>query len=398
MSGFVEQALTISDDLSTAVMKGFNPKSIPVFTKLSQEFATFDRWFSSLPGPTQPNRLFVYSATSHGATSHNKWHLAKGYPQKTIFDSLHEDGLDFNVYFENAPTTLFYRNMRKLKYVRKFHKYGTFLDHARDGRLASLSVIEPRYFDMKGKPANDDHPSHDIANGQKLVKEVYEALRSSPQWNESLLVITYDEHGGFYDHVVTPYTGIPNPDGILGQDNFGFDRLGVRVPTIVVSPWIKRGTVVNKPKGPAENSEFEHSSIPATIKKMFNLTSGFLTQRDAWAGTFEGVVTELTSPRTDCPLVLPDVPPLRTTQADEDRYVSEFQSEIVELASTLNGDHSLNIESLETKRRMKVKEADGYVDRAISSFFKACEEAISMGLEESTIVNLEASDTTTGAP
>ena len=101
-----------------------------------------------------------------------------------------------------------------------------------------------RYFDLKGKPANDDHPSHDVANGQKLVKEVYEALRSSPQWNDSLLLVTYDEHGGFYDHVVTPYVGVPNPDGIIGPgpSNFAFDRLGVRVPAIAVSPWIKRGT------------------------------------------------------------------------------------------------------------------------------------------------------------
>lgn len=144
MSGFVEQALTVSEDLASTVMKGFSPQSIPIFATLAQEFAVFDRWFSSLPGPTQPNRLFVYSATSHGATNHNKWDLAKGYPQKTIFDSLNEDGLDFNIYFETAPTTLFYRNMRKLKYIRKFHKYSTFLDHARDGKLASLSVIEPR--------------------------------------------------------------------------------------------------------------------------------------------------------------------------------------------------------------------------------------------------------------
>jgi phospholipase C len=105
-------------------------------------------------------------------------------------------------------------------------------------------VIEPSYFDLKRMPANDDHPSHDVANGQKFVKEVYEALRASPQWNETLLVITYDEHGGFYDHVKTPYVNIPSPDGNTGPapSFFKFDRLGVRVPTIMVSPWIKKGT------------------------------------------------------------------------------------------------------------------------------------------------------------
>ncbi|MBA0589168.1 hypothetical protein Gorai_017931, partial [Gossypium raimondii] len=245
MSGFVEQALSMSKNLSETVMKGFRPESVPVYAALVKEFAVFDRWFSSIPGPTQPNRLFVYSATSHGSTSHVKKQLAHGYPQKTIFDSLHENGKDFGVYFQNIPTTLFYRSLRKLKYVFKFHQFDLkFKKDARKGKLPSLTVIEPRYFDLKGLPANDDHPSHDVANGQKLVKEVYEILRASPQWNQTLLVITYDEHGGFYDHVHTPYINVPSPDGNTGPapSFFKFDRLGVRVPTIMVSPWIKKGT------------------------------------------------------------------------------------------------------------------------------------------------------------
>ncbi|KAK7827543.1 non-specific phospholipase c2 [Quercus suber] len=139
-----------------------------------------------------------------------------------------------------------------------------------------------------------------------FVKEVYETLRASPQWNETLLVITYDEHGGFYDHVPTPVSGVPNPDGIVGPQpfNFKFDRLGVRVPTIVISPWIEKGTVVHGPKGsPFPTSEYEHSSIPATVKKLFNLSSPFLIKRVEWAGSFEGFVTVQTKkePRTDCP-------------------------------------------------------------------------------------------------
>lgn len=245
MTGFVEQALNMSENLSETVMKGFKPENLPVYAALVREFAVFDRWFSSIPGPTQPNRLFVYSATSHGSTSHVKKQLAFGYPQKTIFDSFHENGLDFGIYFQSIPSTLFFRNLRKLKYIFKFHQYDwKFKRDARNGKLPSLTVIEPRYFDLKGFPGNDDHPSHDVANGQKLVKEVYETLRSSPQWNETLLIITYDEHGGFYDHVQTPYVNVPNPDGNTGPAPyfFKFDRLGVRVPTIMVSPWIKKGT------------------------------------------------------------------------------------------------------------------------------------------------------------
>ncbi|KAL1301339.1 hypothetical protein HN51_045979 [Arachis hypogaea] len=397
MSGFVEQALSLSQNLSETVMKGFRPESVPIYATLVREFAVFDRWFSSIPGPTQPNRLFVYSATSHGSTSHIKKQLAKGYPQKTIFDSLHENDLDFGIYFQNIPTTLFYRNLRKLKYIWKFHQYDfKFKKDARDGKLPPLTVIEPRYFDLTGIPANDDHPSHDVANGQMLVKEVYETLRASPQWNESLLIITYDEHGGFYDHVKTPFENIPSPDGNTGPAPyfFKFDRLGVRVPTIMVSPWIKKGTVVSRAKGPTENSEFEHSSIPATIKKMFNLSSNFLTHRDAWAGTFEHIVGELSSPRTDCPVTLPDVTPLRKTEAKEDGKLSEFQSEVVQLAAVLNGDHFLSSFPDEMSKKMSVKEAHGYVKGAVSRFIRASKEAIKLGADESAIVDMRSSLTT----
>lgn len=105
-------------------------------------------------------------------------------------------------------------------------------------------VVEQRFFDLLSIPGNDDHPSHDVSEGQKFIKEVYEALRASPQWPEMLFVIIYDEHGGFYDHVPTPVTDVPSPDDIVGPEpyNFKFDRLGVRVPAILISPWIERGT------------------------------------------------------------------------------------------------------------------------------------------------------------
>ncbi|KAL9239370.1 hypothetical protein vseg_013701 [Gypsophila vaccaria] len=397
MTGFVEQALSMPDTkVLDTVMKGFKPENLPVLAKLVEEFAVYDRWFAGMPGPTQPNKLFVYSGASHGAVGHVKKKVLFGYPQKTIFDSVHENGLNFGVYYQSAPSTLLFRKMRKLKYVSKYHLYGKFKKDAARGNLPNLTVIEPRYFDLKGWPANDDRPPHDVANGQKLIKEVYETLRASPQWNETLLVITYDEHGGFYDHVTTPYVNVPSPDGNTGPPPsfFKFDRLGVRVPTIMVSPWIKKGTVVSKPKGPTPSSEYEHSSIPATIKKMFNLTSNFLTQRDAWAGTFDDVVGQLTQPRTDCPVVLPDVTPLRKTQANEERELSSFQREIVDLAAVLNGDHLLNSFPEEMGKTMTVREAHEYVTGAVSRFLRAGKEAVKLGADDSTIVNMKSSLTT----
>ncbi|CAO2161894.1 unnamed protein product [Urochloa humidicola] len=396
MSGFVRSALSINSLLSSFVMRAFRPSLLPTFSTLAPSFAVFDRWFSSIPGPTQPNLLFLYSATSHGAIAHDKLNLLLGYPQRTIFDSLAADGHDFAVYFKTIPTVLFYRRLRSLRHAaRNFHRYeSAFKAHAARGSLPALSVIEPRYFDLAGSPADDDHPAHDVANGQRLVKEVYEALRSGPQWNQTLLVVTYDEHGGFYDHVATPTAGVPSPDGIRGPPPFffRFDRLGVRVPTIMVSPWIRKGTVVGRPDGPTETSEFEHSSIPATIKKIFNLSSDFLTKRDAWAGTFEHIFTELDEPRTDCPETLPEVPFERPTPPKENGWLSDFQRELVELASFLNGDYMLTSLAQETrKKKMTVKQADAYVRRAITGFLQASKQALRLGANESAIVTMRSS-------
>ncbi|XP_002455351.2 non-specific phospholipase C6 [Sorghum bicolor] len=396
MSGFVRSALSVNALLSSAVMRAFRPSLLPTFSALAPAFAVFDRWFSSIPGPTQPNRLFLYSATSRGAVAHDKLDLLLGYPQRTIFESLAADGHDFAVYFKTIPTVLFYRRLRALRYAaRSFHRYdAAFKDHARRGVLPALSVIEPRYFDLTGTPADDDHPAHDVANGQRLVKDVYEALRASPQWNQTLLIVTYDEHGGFYDHVSTPTAGVPSPDGIRGPPPFffKFDRLGVRVPTIMVSPWIKKGTVVGRAVGPTDTSEFEHSSIPATIKKIFNLSSDFLTKRDAWAGTFEHIFTELDQPRTDCPETLPEVPFVRPTPPKEHGWLSDFQRELVELASFLNGDYMLTSLAQESrKKKMTVKQADAYVRRAITSFLQASKQAVRLGANESAIVTMRSS-------
>ncbi|CAA7400571.1 unnamed protein product [Spirodela intermedia] len=390
MSGFVQSATAVSPSLARGVMSGFPPEKLPVFAALARDFAVFDRWFSSMPGPTQPNRLFLFSATSAGATAHVKEELARGYPQRTIFDSLHADGLDFGVYAESLPCALFLRSLRRLRYAGKFHRFAAFKEHARRGRLRSLSVVEPRYFDIAGAPADDDHPSHDVANGQRLVKEVYEALRAGPQWNQTLLVVTYDEHGGFFDHVPTPATGVPSPDAARGPPpaRFAFDRLGVRVPALMASPWIKKGTVVARANGPTASSEYEHSSIPATLKKLFNLSSPFLTRRDAWAGTFEHVVGELTSPRTDCIEVLPEVAPLRGTGAEEEAELSELQSELVQLAADLQGDEAVSRLVAESSGRMTVRQASEYVDDAMAGFLRAGREALRMGLEDSTEVDV----------
>ncbi|GLU18897.1 hypothetical protein SLE2022_351740 [Rubroshorea leprosula] len=400
MNGFAQQAYSMDNttNMSQNVMNGFHPDTVAVYKALASEFAVFDRWFASVPASTQPNRLYVHSATSAGATSNIAALLAKGYPQRTIFENLDDERISWGIYYQNIPATLFYKNLRKIKYVSKFHSYSsTFKNHAKDGKLPGYAVVEQRYVDTKSEPANDDHPSHDVYQGQLFVKEVYETLRASPQWNETLLVITYDEHGGFYDHVPTPVRGVPSPDGIVGPEPFlfQFDRLGVRVPTIVVSPWIERGTVVHGPNGsPFPTSEYEHSSIPATVKKLFNLSSPFLTKRDEWAGSFEHIVQTRTQPRTDCPEQLPTPVKVRPGEANEEAKLSEFQQELLQLAAVLKGDHIFTSYLEKIGKAMSVKEGKEYMEDAVKRFFEAGHYAKKMGVDGEQIVQMRPSLTT----
>lgn len=381
MQGFAQNAERKQPGMSGTVMNGFRPESVPVYKELVSEFAVCDRWFASVPASTQPNRLFVHSATSYGATtSGDRKQMIQGYPQKTIFESLHEGGCTFGIYYQYPPATLLYKNLRKLKYIFNFHQFDvTFKRHCKEGKLPNYVVLEQRYFDLKILPGNDDHPSHDVYEGQKFVKEVYESLRSSPQWNEMLFLITYDEHGGFFDHVPTPVTGIPSPDGIVGPEpyNFRFDRLGVRVPAIFISPWIEKGTVLHGPSGPYPTSEFEHSSIAATVKKIFNLKE-FLTKRDEWAGTFD-IVVNRSSPRTDCPETLSEPVKVREAEAKEEADLSDFQEELVQMASVLSGDQEKGVEE------MNVKDGVNYVKKAFQKFLDECDKARLNGADESTI-------------
>jgi len=165
----------------------------------------------------------------------------------------------------------------------------------------------------------DQHPPSPVSNGESLIKDVYDSLRASPQWNQTLFIVTYDEHGGFYDHVSPPMNGIPNPDGKYDSEhNFNYDRLGVRVPTVMMSPWIEASTVVHEPS----SAHFDHTSHMHTFRKLFpDLPSKPLTQREAWSATYESVLNRPVSsgPRA-CPATL-ELP--ASKRAAHARYVQQ---------------------------------------------------------------------------
>ena len=195
------------------------------------------------------------------------------------------------------------------------------------GSPPRYSFIEPRSFSAPGFPANDQHPPHNLVEGEKLLANVYDTLRAEEAvWRRSLLVVLYDEHGGFYDHVPPP-RAVPPDDVIATPAGFGFDRLGVRVPALLVSPWVGEGR--------ADHTEYDHTSLLATLKKMLDLPS-FLTARDAAANTLEGnFLAEARSvPLTNLGARVPSVSTSAGAAASE--KLSTYQRALLALARVLS--------------------------------------------------------------
>ena len=293
MNGFVKVHIDQAGgdvEAGKKIMECFEPDKLPALRTLAQEFCLCNRWFSSVPGPTWPNRFYVHAATSGGKVTNDVTHI---YAMSTIYDSLAANGLSWNIYYGDIPQSLaLLRLWGDLDHFRRIERFHTDVDN---GELANYTFIEPRYFNLLEWKANDQHPPHDVRLGEYLIAEIYDTLRKSKFWEKSVLIVLYDENGGFFDHV-SPPGAVPNPDGQSSDEPpFDFTRLGVRVPAVLVSPLVEKGQVDSTP--------YEHASIPATLKNLFRLPE-CLTARDQAASTFEKNLSRKTL-RTDTPLTLP---------------------------------------------------------------------------------------------
>ena len=287
LASYLERGVPVVN--APVIMHGFEPGpagSIPALTGLARTYAICDHWYSSVPGPTWPNRFFVHAASSKGQITNN---FLTTYDMPSIFESLGAAGRSWKVYWHDFPLTTLLQRISGPDFPDNWASFGDFKRDAASGQLPNYAFIEPKYTPLFG-PANDQHPPADVGAGDQLIDEVYHAIRTSPQWLESLLVVVHDEHGGLFDHVTPPSDAYPPNDGHTDQ-HFDFTRLGLRVPAVLISPFIPERTIVH--------TRLEHASVPATLKVLFGL-SDFLTDRDRHANTFHGVA-ELDLPRTDLP-------------------------------------------------------------------------------------------------
>jgi phospholipase C len=345
---------------------------LPVICQLAKEFAICDQWFSSLPGPTWPNRFFLHGASSSGLDDSPSeedmawWESLDGfkYPNGSLFDRLRSAGIAYRLYNDSTGFPDFQSlysddpqdgsllgsvaqvcSLSGLSHW-EVNYLSSFAEQLQGAYPYPYTFIEPHYGDLDGKTykgGSSQHPMDDLYGGEHLLAAVYSAIRKSPHWNTSLLIITYDEHGGFYDCVAPEDAPAPEDNANYGYNKHGFDfkKYGVRVPAIVVSPLIQRGTV--------DHALYDHASVAKTVEKLFDL--GPLTQRDEAANDLVHLLDA--TPRSDCPLSL-DAPPVPVSSGEQltSQQRSQTDAEPIPRSGNLVG-------ALQVLRKTERELADG---------------------------------------
>jgi phospholipase C len=273
----------------------------PFFDSLARAYTTCDRYFSSILGPTFPNRFFL-----HAAQTDRLENTLDMSTLPTIWDRLEEKGISARYYFSDVSFLWLWG----FKYLPIHASYTDFLYDAANGTLPSVAFVEPSFLDDATGTSASDHPVGDVRQGDAFLAEVFHALSSGPGWPNTVLIVTYDESGGFFDHVRPPRVVPPNdvdPDVVKGNV-----LLGMRVPTVVASPFTRGDP--NDPR--VVSTLFDHTSILKLIEWRWRLRP--LTARDAsydvgnLLSAFDfrkpnAVVPDLPRPRP--PRVVPCLPP-----------------------------------------------------------------------------------------
>jgi phospholipase C len=293
-------------------MMGFDQTEVPVLSGLAKNNLYFDNWHASMPGPTWPNRLFAHAASSGGlansmgtldtvdAVTNPGFNL--NFENGHVFDRLTAKGVTWRVYHHHGlnfdyPQVLSLKGMvDKRNDPRFFRPFSQFASDMSRGDVAGYTFIEPKYGLPSYTRGNSQHPSGTISMGEILIRDVYSAIFKQKVGDNSALLVTWDEHGGFFDHV-TPPAAVPPGDAPLNRDrakpvkDYAFDQFGVRVPAVLISPWLPagRGSDVF-----GKNVVFDHSSIVRALRSTFALGPK-LTNRDEASPDWNSVM--LAQPR-----------------------------------------------------------------------------------------------------
>ncbi|MCP5120468.1 MAG: phosphoesterase, partial [bacterium] len=315
------------------IMNSFPAEAAPVINGLSRAFAVSDEWFCSVPSQTFCNRSFFHSGQSHGYVTNSDYIKWRHNTHPTIFDRLTARlgaGEDWRVYWDHQDILPITQLINPGLDHGDFRNFDDFADDCRKGDLPAYSFIQPRLIFNH----NDMHPPvwlnlfvhSSILAGELLLNEVYNAVRTGKKWERTLLVIIFDEHGGCYDHWPPPLGATPptrNPDYPLERD-FRFDRVGVRVPAIFISPYVHPGTVIRA----LGDTPFDHTSMIKTICRRWELDG--LTDRDRAAPDFLDVLSlPPDKARLETPAFQPRPYSLPAASHANEAPLSDFQHDLV---------------------------------------------------------------------
>jgi phospholipase C len=364
------------------IMMGYTPTQLPVMSTLARNFAVFDHWFCEVPSQTFTNRSFFHAGTASGYVIN--YPPAAAFPvhntAETIFERLEAKGLTWRVYCD-APsaasmTAIIHASRLRNRFATNFRTVADFLDDAKRGTLPTYSFIEPDMWvghnDMHppisalvhGLPI--DEPSS-LLGGEALLAQVYDAIRSSDSptgsnYLNTLLLVTFDEAGGTYDHVAPPPATPPKAGAPPGQMGFTFDRSGVRVPAIAISAWIPERLVIT--------DEYRHTSLIRTLRERWSLGAP-LTARDAGAPDIARILS-LAKPRApeDWPEVSPlPVPPFNAAWLKSSRPLGVLGKGVffalLELEKSLGG----RVPAIPKDAEITVAQADEAIRNASFSIF-----------------------------
>lgn len=334
-----------------AAMQGFEAGRNPVLQQLAQAGVLMDNWFSSMPGPTWPNRFFAHAASSGGLDNSpgnvDVWQAMNSplysykFQNGHLFDRLLRHGQSWRIYKgDSFPQVLALQGMVDKRLDRTyFRNFSDFKADMTAANLAAYTFIEPQYdgFNQFAN-GNSQHPLGSISAGERLIRDTYNSIFQNEVGSSSVLLVTWDEHGGFFDHVAPPAATPPGDDQSLNRAraskprNFAFDRLGLRVPALLISPWLPCGLGSTVFGGRI----FEHSSIVRSVRETFQ-SGDALTQRDATASSWNTAF--LSTPRT-VPLLatrLPAASPAPVSGLSQNA-ISQSQIATLHLATAVDWD------------------------------------------------------------
>lgn len=257
----------------------YTQNDVPFLSSAATTWTACDNYFSGMMAETRPNRFVLHAGQTDRLDNSS---FISGLP--TIWERLAEHGQTGRYYYSDVS----FLDLWGTKYAGIVHPVARFMDDCAAGSLPNVAFVDPQFNGEAAGTTNDDHPHADIRNGEAFLNQIYNAVRTSPNWKHTVMIVTFDEWGGFFDHVAPPLAPIPAASAAAGDVD---GRLGFRVPCIVISPMARRAFIAHE--------QFDHTSILRMIERRWSLPA--LSNRDVSANNLADLLDFTTAPNVTAP-------------------------------------------------------------------------------------------------